>query len=229
MATILNDIYEIVDRSIYEAIRLVLVEHGYLPDISLFPNTPAGVSAWETAISTIVATKGFAIELFGAGSSDAKYSKRVPRIVYFPKRIKPGDLGGNMGKYYELDANNNYKALSQPPSITNYGFEISLVAKNSKQLRVMDSVMSVVLSRRGYIKLYNDATQEFFVIQNGYREYPDTDYGLLEYIYSYEAQDLWDRLEISPTPISPLKEISVEVRGEGTPDSDTADSSIIYP
>lgn len=231
MATILNDIYEVVDRSIYEAIRLILVEHGYLPDISntvLFPNNPTGVTNWDNAINAIVAAKGFAIELFGSGSSDAKYNKKVPRIVYIPKRIKPGDLGGNMGKYYEKDGN-NFKALSQPPSITDYQFEISLVAKNSEQLRVMDSVISIVLSRRGYIKLYNDNTQEFFVVQNGYRDYPDADYGLLEYIYAFEARDLWDRIEESPTPVSPLKEITIEMRGDGTSDSDPADSTVVIP
>ena len=213
MENYFNHIYELVDRSIYESLRLELVRLGYLPDITEY-ETP---EAFEQAKQSIIKQKGFVIELFGASASFDKWSKKFPRMVYIPKRIMPGDIGGNYyGRYYEEDGEGRFIPTNQPPQWTNYQFEITIVAKKIDQLRIMDSVISNKLSRRDYVKVYNDNTQQFFIEQTGYRDWPDLDYGFLEYTYMYTAYDLVDRVGKESESISPLDKIHIEVKDKSS-------------
>ena len=219
MENYFNTIYEQVDRSVFEVIRKEVVRLGYLPDITQYEG--AGVEAFEAAKREIVRTKGFVIEVFGASSDIDKYSKRYPRIVYIAKRIIPGDIGGNYtGAYYEKKKDGTFTATAQPPQLTDYQFEISIVARRADQLRVMDGVISNVLSRRDYVPNYLDNTKVMFVEQTGYRDFPDLDFGYLEYIYMYTAKDLLDRATIKAEGIAPLAEINIDVkRGDITEDN----------
>lgn len=211
MENYFNTIYEQVDRSVFEVIRKEIVRLGYLPDITQFTDP----TAFQNAKKAIVAEKGYVIDIFGAGSNLDKYAKRYPRIVYLPKRIIPGDIGGNYyGAYYEKSSQGGYDATAQPPQWTNYQFEVSLVAQKIDHLRAMDGIISNVLSRRDYVPNYLDNNQVIFVQQTGYRDFPDLDFGYLEYIYMYTAYDLLDRTTIKDKNLSPLQQIGVDIKRE---------------
>ncbi len=212
MATQLTDIWEIVDRSIFEKIRLLLVEHGYLPDITQYPDTDTGVQGYNNRMAQIVADKGFAIELFGAASSQKRYSKKCPRIVYTPRRIFAGDLGGGPDVIYESKGQ-TYDGKTRPPQTSELQFDISLVSNEIRQERVMNSIIGLALSKRAYVPFYTNVTtgdtEEFFVTQMSYRDVPDTKYGIIEKIYTYKALDLWDREFTEVGGVAPLLEATV--------------------
>lgn len=213
MAIELLYIDQLVDRSVYKAIHDTVYSFGFGVnkfDETRYPDDDTGLANLETDMAAIRTSKGFVIETFGAGSNRAKYEKKVPRIVYTPKRNLPGDLGGNQGVYYSLTAEGDYQAEAQPPLVSDRQFEVAIVAATVEQLHTMNALISAVLSKRSYIQLYDDETQEFFVVNTTYREYPDTEFGILEHIYGYEARDLWDRIEYKDELVSPLKEITLE-------------------
>ena len=82
--TPLTDTQERIERSIFERIRMELIDKGYLHDISIAPfNTGDGAAqaAWDAELIVISGAMDFAIELIGAGSYDKADEKKVPRIV----------------------------------------------------------------------------------------------------------------------------------------------------
>ena len=211
MSTILSDTIEVVEKSIFESIRLVLVEHGYLPDITAFSDNTSGKALYQQAIDAIVVSKGFAIELFGNSSSQKKYEKKIPRIVIFPKRIIPGDIGGGPEPVFTFNGS-TYTKAKQAPRTSTYEFEIGLTSNSAQQDRLLHSILAVSVPNRGYIKFYNDPLYDFYVEQYSFRESPSTQEGINDKFYMFKALDLYiDEGQIISTTIVPINTISVEI------------------
>lgn len=229
MATILSTIIEDVERSLFESIRLILVEHGYLPDITQFTDDDAGVLAWNTAIQTVIANKGFCIELFGSSSSQKKYEKKIPRMVILPKRFIPGDLGSGPEALYEPTLDNKFTKLRQADRTSEYQYEIALISNSAKQDRIMHSVLKVAIPSRGYVNFYKPYDpQEFFVEQYSYRESPDTTSGINEKFYMYRAPDIFERGEQSTGEIiTPINTINIDTINDNN--GKTLDTNSIQP
>lgn len=197
-ATPLSDIQEMIERSLFEVIRLELVDKGYLPDITdldTYPDTQVGWDQWEADISTIVLNMGFAIELFGVGNSESRGIKKVPRIVLETGNFLPGALGGDPLPFFE-DQGDSYSALVTPPQTTDFYINFHLVSNSIAQHRVLNSILGLSVPRRGYIKYYNDPTKSFFARYLNYYNIDDTDGGIIEHIYAYEIPDAWDQEDI---------------------------------
>jgi hypothetical protein len=212
----LSILEEEIERSIYTAIRLVLVAEGYLPDITdsvRYPiNTnPALANAhWDADLKTITTAKGFAIELFGYGSSDAKGTKRVPRITIESSRVMPSEIGSPTYAWLD-DAGDNTVKLKQPLPFraSTFGFEIHLVGNSAAQVRVLNAVLGRALGLVKYLPFVSDPTRQFFLQQINYYEVPDPQEGIEEKIYSYEAPDLYDTHE-DAIAITKMKQITID-------------------
>jgi len=218
MAVYLSNIWEVVDRSVYEKIRLLLVAAGYLPDITTFPDTDAGVAAYNTAMANIKTSKGFAIELFGQGSNLHKYEKKVPRIVYNARRIFLGDIGGNPEHQY-TKAGAVFNKTAVPPTSSSLQFDIFLVFETAKQERVLNSIIQATLKSRTYIPHYNNPNESFLVNNISYRDNPDTSFGICEKILTYQANDLWDTTEEIIDTAAPLESVDLETKNGETGES----------
>lgn len=189
----LADTQKLVERSIFEAIRKKLVSEGYLPDITLFPNTEIGYGNFQSAVQAIRSVKGFATEIFGHGSSQSKELKRVPRIAIVTRRVFPGDIGGIVDSEYitnPLDPNNimEVKPDNQTADIQ---LDIHLVSNSAEQDRFLGAILAAVIGSRRYLPIYTDTTQKIFARQYNYYDLPDTMEGIIEKVYSYEIKDLW--------------------------------------
>lgn len=211
MAVYLSKIWETVDRSVYEKIRLLLVAAGYLPDITLFTDDDAGVLAYSVEMEAIKVAKGFAIEIFGQGSNLKRYEKKVPRIVYSARRIFPGDIGGNP-EYTYTKAGSVYNAEAVPPMSSSLQFEISLVYKTAEQERLLNAIIQATLKSRSYIPHYDNPSEQFFITNISYRDNPDTAFGITEKILTYQANDLWDDTQEVLFTVSPLKSVELETK-----------------
>lgn len=208
----LNNIQEIIEVTIFETIRLVLVDNGYLPDITLFPDNPEGVLGYNNAIKDIVENKGFAIELFNNSSNYSKGIKRVPRIVINSGNFLGGSLGGDPYRFF-IDKGDYYKAMVTPPQTSDFYLDIHCVSKDVKQERVLNSILTLSIPKRKYLKWYNDSTKTFFIRYLSFYELDSLSNGLGEKCFSYEIPDCWDYDDIElPGIISKINSITLDTR-----------------
>lgn len=212
----LNLTQEDVQRSIFEAIRLVCVAEGYTPDIVAIGENQ---SAWDTALKNIVTTKGFAIEIFGASSNQAKGIKKVPRITIHPKRIIPGDIGMDSYQgYVKQDPNDpdKYIKFMPPFDLFNGYFDIHLISNTGKQDVVLNAILFRAIGTRKFIPLITEPGQVFFILQQDYYETFDLLEGSSEKITSFQVPDLMlgNEEEIS---VAKIKEVDVEIDATGNP------------
>lgn len=196
--TSLSNMQEVIERTLFERIRQELVDKSYLPDIAdtgTYPDDDTGWAQWETAISSVVTAKGYAVEVFNAGISEAKGIKKIPRIVIDSGSFLPGALGGDPQRYFE-DQGAKYYALVTPPQTVDYYVNIHLVAGSIEQIRILNSLLSIAVPRRGYLPFYNDATSLFFARNIGYYDGDSSKEGIIEKIFGYEIPDCWDAGEV---------------------------------
>lgn len=231
MALNLIFVQEKVERSIYEAIRKVLVEEGYFPDLTSYSQNPAGTAALKADILNIVSSKGYAIELFGAGSSRNKYLKRIPRIVINSRRFTPGQVGSPPNGSYQLQINNlSYTQVILPPNTSNFQIDIHLVSNKQKQDRVMHAIIGKALSSRKYLHIYDELQNpiaKFLILNINFSERLAEDEGIMEKIYSYEVPDIYqaDFIDLLKT-IAPINEITVEGELPNTADDPIVEDGV---
>lgn len=205
----LSNIQTIIERSIFERIRIELVDKGYLPDVTQYTNDASGVASYEADLDNIVATKGFAIEVYNESSSFEKGLKKVPRIVINSGNFLPGDIGGDPSRFYELGEDNRYLAKVTPPQTADFFFSIHLVSENVIQERVLNALLALSVPRRKYIPWYND-NRRFFVRNLNYFDLDDNDNGLIEKVFAYEVPDCWDMEdEVVATDIAKISHIKL--------------------
>ena len=160
MSIQLSNIQERVERTFYESVRLALVELGYWPDITQYPETNQGAIDFKQAVTSIHNSKGFAIEIFGFSNAQAKGSIYTPRIVFQSRKIVPGDVGTPLT---EKEVNGNtYTLFKLPFTSSNFQIIIKLVTSTAKQDRILNSIVNAVFSTRGYLNLYDAINNKIF-------------------------------------------------------------------
>lgn len=217
----LSDIQLRVERSVYEAIRLVLVSEGYIPDLNnntTYPKdgngnlTVIGQQHWDTDLKVIQTAKGFAIDIFSNSSSKSKGIKKVPRITIEPSIVTDGDLGLPVGTTTfknPLDPNSFVKTIN-PLESTHLNLEIHLISDTAAQERILNAVLAKVLGIKKYIVLYDSPDERFFIRRANFSQVPDPIEGVSEKVYTYEIQDLYLFSEEN-TPISLMSQFTLEI------------------
>ena len=222
-----------IERSLFEAIRKVLVLEGYIPDINdtltygTEPYSEVNQATWNTALSNIVSTKGFAVEAFN--HSVTKGIKKVPRIAIIPRRTLPGDIGAPNQPYYinsPTDPKNIVKR-TLPFESSHFYMDIHIISGAAKQDRVLNAVLSKALGTKKFIPYYDELPEKFFVRQYNYYDIPDPIEGQEEKVYGYEIPDLFDVAdEYESVPL--ISEITAELVALG-PTSKFSEGQIIGP
>jgi hypothetical protein len=232
----LNNIQERVERSIFERVRLILVEEGYTPDVAddlLYPKdgedlSIIGQANYTAALQTITTIKGFAIELFSTSTSFAKGLKKIPRIVINPQRVITGEIGLNPGGTYNENPllPGNFIKTTNPLESANLQLDFHLVSGTTKQMRVLIAVLQRAIGQKVYLKMYDNANDRFFIKQYNYYNLPDPPEGISEDIYSYEVQDLFI---FDETPVSSSIEVSkiIEITNEIEENSEILNQTVI--
>jgi hypothetical protein len=220
----LSTIREDVDHTLFHRLAGTLVELGYYPDytnLTLYPETPQGSRDFDAALSAIRTLKGFAIEVFGTGTNQAKYVKKVPRMVIMSGPYSPGNVGSNPDVFYESNLTFGKDAKVLPPQTSNYRFDIAIAANTSKQERLMQAVIAELFPLRQYLKFYNDPNAEFLILRTGDRQFSDLNQGILDKVYSYQAIDLFEsNTKTIATDVPLLKEVNVQVQVNAEPETE---------
>jgi hypothetical protein len=217
----LNLIQSDIQRSIYEAIRLVCVAEGYTPNITLYTADAAGQALYDIALSGIRSSKGFAIEIFSSSSNQQKGLKKPPRITIHPARVIPGDIGldsytgGVRRKSTDPD---KWVRFKPPHDTTMMQFDIHLVTNTADQDVVLTAILFKALGVRKYLTLYNDAKQLFFIRNYDFYDTFDLPEGVNEKISSFEVPDviLSDEPETDTALINDI-DVDIYVADEETP------------
>lgn len=192
-STALSDIQELIERTVFERIRTELVDKGYLPDIAIYDDTPVGVDQWESDLSDIVTSKGFAVELFSQGSNFSKGIKKIPRIVIKTGNFLEGDLGGDPRRFFEEGADGKYLAKVTPPQTADFYLDVHLVSNDIAQERFLNALLALAVPKRKYLPWYSNVNETFFIRHLNYYELDDLDQGITEKVHAYQIPDCWDR------------------------------------
>ncbi len=205
---------EVVERTIFHSIRKQCVAKGYTPDIDDYPVTNEGYRAYMAAFKSISDSKGFAIEIFNAGPPSERELKQVPRIVLDSQGFLPGSIGGDHSQQYnKTEAGDKYYSYLQPPSTSDFYFNIWLVSGTVTQNRILNSLLSLAVPRRGYIPIYTEPSYPLFV---RYLSFVDSTgiptSGVMEQIARYVCPDLVEVNDNIVVPeISPLLELDLDI------------------
>jgi len=201
--TPLSSTQERIERSIFERIRIELIDKGYLPDIDAAPyNTgdAAGQNAWDAQMTVIATAKKFAIELIGAGSYDKSDEKKVPRIVVQAGEFIEGELGGDQQRSFQLnDAQSAFDVIRRPAAFSDYYTNVHVIANTTEQLRIVQAVLSLAMQTKGYLPLYDidprviQPSGNFFYRKTGAGSLPQPDEGVIEKVYSYVITDVLEQ------------------------------------
>jgi hypothetical protein len=213
--TPLSNIEEYLERTVFHTIRQEIIDKGYLPNILQYPQTAIGYNAYNAAVTAITnSSKKFAIEIFNSASPEARGTKKVPRIVIDSQGFIPGELGGDLSRFYYFDTINNvYYGKIRPTQTSNFQFNIRLIALTIEQIRVMNAIVALSLPRRGYIPLYNfTPTQKVFTRYIGNVQVLGEQEGIIEQIYKYEIPDVWEIEDTTiPHNIAPIGQITLQM------------------
>lgn len=215
----LSNIQQRIERSLYERIRYILVREGYWPDITDTVSYP-DEAAFDQAIDNIVLAKGFAIEIFGHGSSRAKFEKKTPRISLVSRRILPGTIGNpaSIESIPNPEDPNSFLNIIRPFETANMHQDV-FIASGGKYVAEQDRIMNAVLyaafgGQKCFVNFYDDIEEYFFMRQYNYYDLPDSINGIEEKVYSYQVDDIYltsEQDEIVDTGISPIKDIKVDM------------------
>jgi len=200
----LSDLQEVLERSIFHAIREKTVAEGYLPDIKNYDisNVSDAVAKaerlrYESDKTTIATNKGFVIDVFGVSNNQQKAEKKVPRIVIDTNSFQPGMIGGDTTPVYEL-IDGVFVKSSSPSLASDYFFSVYAVSNTIKQHRILTAIISSALPRRGYIKTYLSPNIELsgniltvFLSSNDSGDLPE---GIMEKSFSYQTPDVFESL-----------------------------------
>lgn len=214
----LSDLQARLEKSIYERIRTILVEEGYLPARNPGRYTPdkAGELNWQTDIKSITTNKEFAVEPFSNSGIQDKGMKSVPRIVIIARRYIPGETGAPInGQIFSnpVDPNNFVKVGTSLESM-HLHLDVNLVTASANQDRILNAVIFKALGTKTFIPFSDSINERFFLKQFNYYDLPDAQDGLMEKVYSYEIQDLYMYEDLNSQNVSPIKEITQELEIE---------------
>jgi len=211
MAIVLADIEEALERSVFHKLRKKVVEFGYLPDITTFDveNSNAATAkvaeeAYLSAIRSIATSMGYAIEIFNYSNNQSYGSKDVPRIVIEMESFNQGQLGTDpSGRYVLNTTTNKYERVLDTSLLSDFYFNVHLIANTVKQIRKLHEIMVNALPRRGYIEWYNEdgykPSENLMVRYISMADYTFLQEGIIEKVYRYEIPDIH---EIDPMVIS---------------------------
>lgn len=213
----MDNIQEVLERSIYKALREKAVSLGYAVSEDTLTPDATGKAAYQLAINNIVVAKGFAIEVYGVGSSLSKGEKQVPRIVIQPGKFIEGDIGGLITPQIIPSPDSLFTNIevTGPGISSNFTLDIHLISSSATQNRILHNIFNSTIGLRKFLKTYN--TQEnFFVKQVGNFDVYDNQEGLIEKVYTISAPDIFIETDGIPTTFVPINEITFTTTIEGT-------------
>lgn len=213
----LTNIEEALERSVYHLLRSNVVAEGFIPDISNYDVENANIAIAQTAQNnydqaktSILNTKGFAVEVYNYSPGQSKGHLNTPRIVIDSEGLLPGDIGLDTTPKFEKTEAGWEKRISVSQT-SDFYFNVRLLASNTRQIRTLHGLTMGILPTRGYIKWYDKDFQphgNLFVRYVSFGEAAMEAEGIVEKIYRFEIPDahqIDDRIDSIVPPITSIQ------------------------
>lgn len=221
---------KIVTDTIFETIRELLVEKGYIPEVTDIPNiessdpvlAKAAIDIYQTRMDAVIAQKGFCIDLKPYGSNHDKGEKKVPRIVIDVHQFLPGTLGNDTTPNYELHESGTYYIRTRSYSLlSNLTFCVYAVGNTAEHMQTMNHLIMQALPYRGYMKPTTEddllPSNNFFTILRDKGHTPELPEGILERYYIYEIPDLEEIERVFiPGQVALIEEITLNIETQSS-------------
>ncbi len=199
-----------IDKGIYEALRLVAVVAGYLPDITVHTNK----LAYDTALQAIKTAGKQPINLYGVGAWKAKEQLKFNTIVVERTQRELSTIGYNGTKYYEPNATTGFDVMQRPIETASIKYNVSLVARNSQEEKELATLIGKALGTAKTHHGYNDngtaTTDVFWVFREQIVNLSDRDF--IEYQFRYKTSELFLEQDIKIDEVHQLNEIHLDVQ-----------------
>jgi hypothetical protein len=143
-------IREIIDRTLFESLRLALVAENLLPDAAnttLYPNTPQGKAAYDAALKALTVS----CEVFSPSTIDAKSGLTSNRIIVYKKGSGKGDIGAFGVKKMEDQLDGTFKELQYPEYVTDIDYTVRIVCFGIGMSRMINDIVLSVLGSGRYL------------------------------------------------------------------------------
>lgn len=189
--------YEEIDRTLFERLRLKIVEYGYYPDITLYLGNPTGLKAAKDALRNSLPDKQL-IELFGVGNAEARGKKTLNKITIDRKSTPKGTLGGFPEIEHEKVAGPGdtytYTKRQLPDHTRDVLYEVRLHPSTAKFSRIMSDIVGEVFGIKRYMSPVKsngafDNTKSFFIEYESENDVSDED--MLETVIRYKVRDIF--------------------------------------
>lgn len=181
-----------IDRTLFELLRLVAVQGGYLPNFrGMAGNTLEEKQAnYETAKGQMT---GPIVEVFSIGSAESKRAETTHRIVLNRKAIQPGTIGAKSVTKYSKNQNGTFKKTQYPERTSTIPYEIRIITNKTEVERNLSTGILNSLGMDREIKSVNTAWnfvgENIHLIHTGAVNVSGTD--SIEWIYNYIVKDAW--------------------------------------
>lgn len=212
----LSTVQELVELTLFHAIRKVVVDNGYCPDIMSYTNDETGSRAYWAAFEAITTARGFSVEVFNNSNPDRKGSKKLPRIIMISESYLPGEIGGDQSRFYKPIGKDQFRVMQRPPQVVDFSFSIHLVCENGLQYRTCLGILGNAIPTRGYIPIYqpfeNYEPCNLFIQNISGVPIPSYTDSLLEYVYRYVVKDVWlEEYAVDLGVVKALNEINLRI------------------
>lgn len=179
-------VQELIERSMYERLRLRLVAMGLTPDILEMDS----MAEYVAALEAIKASKGYSVELFGASSYESRGEKKHSRMVLDWVMFSVGDIGTSPGVNYAKEEDGSFSSFNSDVASYEGVMAIIVLAKSQVEARMLHQALRESLPSLAFIP-YHEGNGTFLVIQDGAVKTSSGSDMLQEWVYTYTIPDIF--------------------------------------
>jgi hypothetical protein len=196
-----------VQRSIYDLVRLQLVQAGLTPDVTAFEDTAASYQAYLQALKDIKVLKGYAVELFGQSPQLDKGLEKVPRISLSFATLQDGDWGMDPWPIITDPATGFSQSVISPLISMEMVATCHIITNKTSHERYLENLAFLAIPPRGFVKFYDN--DEKFLVQFASRNnYENSGIGVRESHITFSIPDiLITEAQLFGNPNPPITDI----------------------
>jgi hypothetical protein len=141
-----------IENGLFEALRIALVQGGYLPDVTVYTSQ----ATFKAQIEAIRAANKPVIMLYGVGNYKARGETKNNKIVIDRLNTERGSIGTPQAYTYQLQPNGKYSQMKYPNAPQNILFQVSWVCEEQSVNNLIETLVLETFDTKGHAKGYDN-------------------------------------------------------------------------
>ena len=205
-----DDTQLVIERSFYEALRLILVDRNLTPDISTLTGSQDNYQLYLDMLAQIKQTKGYSINLFGTGNPQNRGVANTSTIAIDSIAFTPGDYGMDPSEVMpEIDP--PYNMVRHDNLSYNFYLDVIISTDLKEAEREMVKALHTALPLRGQLKRYDNEEKFIIRVISSVDESMLRD-GLMRKRYAFEIPDVVFYAPLETYEVVPMIEYNLEIK-----------------